>query len=455
MTSLDLRLTLSRSSVPANTGEQVLYVLAEVVGQGKTNQRAPVHCVLLVDCSPSMRVPIADAALFRELMRRGAAHEVMLDGVPVWKIRDDLMDEVRRRAQSPSRWLGQAVRGAAERLNADDQLSIIGFAEKAHAVLKAKSPTDVVRLEGSVAILERGDLGRSTRLAPGLRSTIDLLDSMPSTGFSQRIVVLTDGFVEDEQQAFAYARHLAARSIPVSTIGLGVEFQEQLLMSFADQSGGQSSFITDPSDLPNLLDVEFGKAHAIIAQKARLDLRLAHDVHIKRILRIRPALGEVPIPEFEAGSGSLSLGSIEQRAKAAWLLELRIPDHVPNIYRLLRLSLQADDPQGQSLEPINRDVVVEYHPNADQALNPELVAILERVTAWRLQNKALEQAAQGDQAGATRQLQAAVTRLVDLGEHELAKQTAAASQTLQETGQINPEQTKTLRYATRRLTEER
>ena len=65
MTSLDLRLTLSRSSVPANTGEQVLYVLAEVVGQGKTNQRAPVHCVLLVDCSPSMRVPIADAALFR------------------------------------------------------------------------------------------------------------------------------------------------------------------------------------------------------------------------------------------------------------------------------------------------------------------------------------------------------------------------------------------------------
>ena len=77
----------------------------------------------------------------------------------------------------------------------------------------------------------------------------------------------------------------------------------------------------------------------------------------------------------------------------------------------------------------------------------------ERLAAWRLQTQALAAAAQGDAAGATLQLQAAVTRLIDLGEHELAAATAATADQLAATGSVEPGQAKELRYATRRLTD--
>ena len=54
--------------------------------------------------------------------------------------------------------------------------------------------------------------------------------------------------------------------------------------------------------------------------------------------------------------------------------------------------------------------------------------------------------------GATRKLRAAATRLLDMGQEELAAETERQALELEKRGQADPRLTKKLRYETRKLT---
>ncbi|MBA3468817.1 MAG: VWA domain-containing protein [Herpetosiphonaceae bacterium] len=451
---LHLNLITSTSTLPARAGVRLLYVLLETSASSPQIQPAPLHCCLVVDCSPSMRVPVADETMFRELMRRGLANEVMLDGLPVWQISGGIPADLKGRAHSPSRWVIQAVGGAAERLEPRDRLSIIAFADAAQPVVNHHTPSAGSTLRSAIAQLERGDFGQHTRLAPALQLALDLLQSNHTPARSDRVLVLTDGFVEDEAACLELAGRFGAAQIPISTLGLGIEFQEQLLLALADHSGGNALLLRDPQSIPGILQRELGRASRVIANRARLDLRLAQGVELRRIYRVRPALAELSRPPLVNRAGQVPLGALERHSGGAILLELLAPPHPDGEFRLLRASFSADDPDGVALPPASRELVVRYATGAVETIDPALQPLIERLAAWRLQTQALAAAAQGDTAGATLQLQAAVTRLIDLGEHELAAQTAATADQLAATGSVEPGQAKALRYATRRLTDD-
>jgi Ca-activated chloride channel family protein len=78
---------------------------------------------------------------------------------------------------------------------------------------------------------------------------------------------------------------------------------------------------------------------------------------------------------------------------------------------------------------------------------------VEKVTAHRLQTQALDEAAVGNIAGATQKLRAAATRLLELGEEELARTALEEAQRLEEGKGLSSAGTKKLRYETRKLTQ--
>ncbi|MFA0753959.1 MAG: hypothetical protein IMHGJWDQ_001742 [Candidatus Fervidibacter sp.] len=76
---------------------------------------------------------------------------------------------------------------------------------------------------------------------------------------------------------------------------------------------------------------------------------------------------------------------------------------------------------------------------------------MEMVTAAELQTRALRDLQAGKVESATKKLEGAATRLLNLGERERAQETINLSKRLRQGEQISPEQTKRLRYQTRRL----
>ncbi|HYP41532.1 MAG TPA: hypothetical protein VEX13_14325 [Chloroflexia bacterium] len=78
---------------------------------------------------------------------------------------------------------------------------------------------------------------------------------------------------------------------------------------------------------------------------------------------------------------------------------------------------------------------------------------VERVMAYVLQTRALDDMELGNTAAATQKLRAAATRLLSVGEANLAEAVEAEAARVEQSGQVSPENAKELRYATRKLTQ--
>jgi Ca-activated chloride channel family protein len=90
---------------------------------------------------------------------------------------------------------------------------------------------------------------------------------------------------------------------------------------------------------------------------------------------------------------------------------------------------------------------------AAKEYDPEVMNIVEKVTAFKLQTRALEEAKMGNVAGASQKLRAAATRLLEMGEEELAESALEEAENLEKSGQMSAHGTKKLRYETRKLTQ--
>jgi Ca-activated chloride channel family protein len=138
------------------------------------------------------------------------------------------------------------------------------------------------------------------------------------------------------------------------------------------------------------------------------------------------------------------------------LLELIAPPRPAGIYRLAQALLACDDP-ARALAGLKTraDVVVEYTSDPARAAQtvPQVMHVVEALSAYKLQRRAQADLDAGDVAGATRKLRTAATRLLDMGEEELAAAVEQQAAELEQSGQTDPRLTKKLRYETRKLTQ--
>jgi len=150
------------------------------------------------------------------------------------------------------------------------------------------------------------------------------------------------------------------------------------------------------------------------------------------------------------------LGDLDAVAGKSVLVELLVPPRRAGRYRLAQAEVRADLPMQQVAgASVRQDIVIDYTEDSALAAqyNAEVMNIVEKVTVYRLQTRALEEARAGDLTNATRKLRAAATRLLELGEPELAEAARQEATNLEKTGEMSSLGTKRLRYQTRKLTQ--
>ncbi len=77
--------------------------------------------------------------------------------------------------------------------------------------------------------------------------------------------------------------------------------------------------------------------------------------------------------------------------------------------------------------------------------------IVEKATAFKLQTRALQEAEIGNVEAASRNLRAAATRLLNLGETDLAQAAEREAERIESEGTASPAATKKLTFDTRKL----
>ena len=445
--------TVNAPAVPVTDRQRLVYLLMEI-SAGDDLDALPVNLALVVDVSESMQIRVATDEQFQELAQTGLLQEVLVDGVPAWQSAG-LSDEVLLRLPRKIDRVRDALWAAIEQLRPTDRFSLVAFAGQATALIPNTTGDEKRRLLDVVRRLNELQLGDDTYIGQGMRLGLAELQRTPSSDLADRLLVLTDGFTLDEVECRRLATYACQARIPISTMGLGGEFNEELMIPIADQTGGEAYLLESPEDISTAFAQELQRAQTVRYRNLELKWRPSQGVEVRAAYRVRPSIGPLEAVSQDT-SYSFALGDLVVDERSALLLELIVPPRPAGTCRLAQTLLACDDPAGGRAGLKTRaDVVIEYTPDLTRAahLDDSVMRVVEALSAYKLQRRAQADLEAGDVASATRKLRAAATRLLDMGEEELAAEAQRQASELEQHGQPDPRLTKKLRYETRKLTQ--
>lgn len=406
-TGVTLTCTWGRAPLVASASPQVAYLLVEAQGSAVA-EKAPLNFCLVLDRSGSMQG--AKLAALKEATKR-----------------------------------------VIDTLTPQDIVSIVLFDDTVQTLVPATFATDRDALKAQVDAIEEAG---GTAMSGGMAAGIVELRKNRDPGRVSAMLLLTDGQTwGDEDRCRALAQELARDNVRVTALGLGAEWNEKLLDDIAEATGGVSDYIADPAQITTFFQHAVRTAQGTVAQDARLLLRLVRDATPRAVYRASPIianLGYQPIGDNEI---AVRLGTIETDAPSSVIIDMMVPARGAGSFRIAQAELHYT-PVGGSEQMIKQDILLEFVADAAQsAYDPRVMNLVEKVTAFKLQTRALAEAEAGNLTGATQKLRAAATRLLDLGELELAQKVAKQAEQLDQGQAMSAERQKELRYATRRLTQ--
>jgi len=197
------------------------------------------------------------------------------------------------------------------------------------------------------------------------------------------------------------------------------------------------------------------RMQATVAQNAQLVFRLVNGVVPRQVWRVVPIIENLGYRPISDEGVQVDLGEIDKDQGVAVLVELLVSPRPEGTFRIAQAEGNYDAPAlNLTGEKVKTDIMIGFTSDADQAKQYDafVMNLVEKVTAFKLQTRALNAARMGDTEGASRQLRAAATRLLQVGEQQLAEAAIAEAENLEEKGEMSSAGTKKLRYATRKLT---
>ena len=357
--------------------------------------------------------------------------------------------------------LKKAVGWVIDRLSAQDALAITLFDDEVHPLVASGPVTDRKALHDKIEeINEAGGTAMSSGLNVGLQEAIKGRDP----GSVSRIILLTDGQTwGDADKCKDLAVMAGAAGIPVTALGVGAEedWSIELLDAMASASGGHSDYIARPEDISTTFEQTLRAMQATTYKDLKLTATLSTGLQVRAAYRVTPVLSRIwPPVEGTANSNgkdgqaasplTLLLGDLESGGAQSLLFELVVPARKPGTYRLARLLLEYETAQAHGDAAL--DLTVAFAGGAATGPgDPRVMNSVEKATTFKLQTRALQASMAGDVAAATRNLRAVATRLLNMGETELAEAAEKEAQALEQDGHMTPAGTKKLAFDTRRL----
>ncbi|HMQ33413.1 MAG TPA: VWA domain-containing protein, partial [Chloroflexaceae bacterium] len=372
--AVTLTCTWGRAPLPVTGAPQVAYLLVEAAPAAPPAVAVPLNFCLVLDHSGSMQ---------------GAKLESMK----------------------------AAARRLIETLTPDDVVAIVIYDDTVQTLVPATPASDKAALLAAIdTIVESG----GTAMSLGMQAGQAELQKHAGADRIGHMLLLTDGQTwGDEEVCRTIARDLGQAGVRITALGLGPEGNEKLLDDLAELTGGSSDYIAEPAQIETFFQRAVRSAQGTAATEARLLLRLVKEATPRAVHRATPTianLGYQPIGESEV---AVKLGDLVYGQTNSVVIDLMLPPRAAGSFRMAQAELHYM-PVGQGGEQVvKQDVLLSFSADAGApAHDPRVMNLVEKVTAFKLQTRALPEAEAGNVAGATQKPRAAGTPLLDLGELE-------------------------------------
>lgn len=405
--AFQIQVQYSRDVLPCITEEQILYVLANIQSAQpiQRRQRLPLNLCLVLDRSTSMQGP--------------------------------RLDQVKA-----------ATCQLIDTLDKEDTFSVVTFSDHAEIVWPNQPVSDPIRAKAKVNSIQASG---GTEILQGMLAGLGELEKRRRVRAINRLMLLTDGQTYgDEDKCLAQAVEAKRRGVSITCMGLGEDWNDTLLDAIASRSGGSSAYVTTADDVSRLFRDQLHALGTLYATDVQLTVRRSEGVSVKSAFRLTPYL-----IRLAADQDVISLGTLQTDSPLTLVLELVVHPHTAGPHRLAQLELAGDVPAlDRKGERLRQDLTLSFTPQTPSAppvVPPNLLSALAKITIFQMQENAWKSLEKGDVAEATRRLEAMATRLLDLGEHQLARAALLEAGRLARSGHLSPAGRKTIKYGTRSL----
>lgn len=212
----------------------------------------------------------------------------------------------------------EAALEVLDRLNADDILSMVAYADTVEVLVPATKLTDKKSVREAI---RRLNAGGSTALFAGVSKGADEVRKFFDRNRVNRVVLLSDGKAnvgpESPSELGALGASLKREGISVTTLGLGEGYNEDLMTALASKSDGNHGYVRSAGELKKFFGFEFGDVLSVVAQEVVIKIECAKGVRPVRVLG-RPA-------EITGQSVIANLNQVYANQEKYVLLEVEVP----------------------------------------------------------------------------------------------------------------------------------
>ncbi len=178
-----------------------------------------------------------------------------------------------------------AVLKASSLLGPKDRFSLVTYSDEAETLIKSQQPLEMSSLASIVrTIRSKG----STALYAGVSQAAAEIRRGQSEGAFNRLILLSDGNANKGPSSIAdlsgLSRSLAGEDISVSTVGLGADFNEDLMTAMAETAQGNAYFAENSNDLTRIFTAELEDVLNVAATNIQIIVECAPGARPIRII---------------------------------------------------------------------------------------------------------------------------------------------------------------------------
>lgn len=211
----------------------------------------------------------------------------------------------------------EAALVAVRSLAPDDIISIIAFDTEVETIVPAQRVGRARGLEAAICGIEaRGNTALHGGVSCG---AAELRKHIEDNRCVNRVILLSDGLANvgpsSPEELGRLGHSLMKEGISVTTIGLGLGYNEDLMARLAQRSDGNTYFVENSSDLPRIFAAELGDVLSVVARRVIIEIEFPEGVRplafVGREGLIRGQHAELTLSQLYGGQEKFALIEVE------------------------------------------------------------------------------------------------------------------------------------------------
>jgi Ca-activated chloride channel family protein len=327
-----------------------------------------------------------------------------------------------------------AATAAIAKLQPDDRLALVAFANDAKVVLPTTTLADRAAVEAVLERIDRFDVDPGgTAMDQGIGLGLAEIERNAGDGQLSQVVVLTDGETTGEHNCRDLARQAAEKKVRLSLMGVGTEWNASLLKDLARLSGGKWYYIDvdQTREAQRVFSEEFEHLTQTAFTNVEIHLRPVREVKVKRVRQVAPEIKELPLAERGERHLVATVGVLERDKTSRYIIDLSLPRRPDGNYVLSQVEVQYDLGSGwqESSGPVPLET--RYTESGQGYINAEVAKHIDEVQIFEM-NASLQKAIATENKAEVHRLAEGIAKKGDLMGPRAARKTMLARQVLQE-----------------------